>query len=361
MSGEIVAAVVGVAGGVATALLTVLYGPAWKARLDRRREQAARSTYLLGRYSEPLARAAYDLQSRLYNIDRGFLDTYYGRGIYAEASTLWMLGQYLAWVEVLRREVQLLDLGDLHRTAELQRELLEVSGMLASDKIPDPLFMVFRANQRAIGELMVIERNIEQQTRSDCLGYAEFVKQLDDKGFAIWFADLKDNIAELAREKRPSLRLIYLQRALIDLVDFLDPDRVRFPNPNLRGKIPLPADAARIRRGGQPTGQVAGFVFEAGAPWPIFDAWRHQYGLTALGEHTHRRVPLPRRWWHRSRWTLVVAWDGSWLEMTLARTGPRFPRTPSPPRHSRRLTDDLLVRFDRPVLDRGWTLPTLHP
>lgn len=248
MSGEINAAIIGAVGGGVTTLLAVLYGPVWKARLDRRHERAARSEYLLARYSEPLVRAAYDLQSRLYNILRQrFLETYYGHGAYAEASTLWLLGQYLAWVEVLRREVQLLDLGDLRRTASLQNALFAVSSAFASDSIPIRDFVVLRANQRAIGELMVVERTIDQQVRSDCMGYAEFVNRLRDKAFADWFADLRHDLASFARGKGSRLRLIYLQRTLIDLVDLLDGDRIRFPDPNGRGKIPLPAGATDFR------------------------------------------------------------------------------------------------------------------
>ena len=55
------------------------------------------------------------------------------RRAYAERSTLWLFGQYLGWIEILRREVQFLDLGDITQTRELRERLLAVSNHLASD------------------------------------------------------------------------------------------------------------------------------------------------------------------------------------------------------------------------------------
>jgi hypothetical protein len=60
---------------VATTLVAVFFGPAWKDRVDTRRASRQRSEQLLAQYSEPLARAAFDLQSRLYNICRQQLMT----------------------------------------------------------------------------------------------------------------------------------------------------------------------------------------------------------------------------------------------------------------------------------------------
>src|SRR4051812_1080099 len=84
-------------------------------RFARHDEKADTVQELLGRYRDPLLSAAYDLQSRFYNIARrDFLGVYYQRGdldaLSAENTTLWIVGQYFGWVEILRREVQFLDL-----------------------------------------------------------------------------------------------------------------------------------------------------------------------------------------------------------------------------------------------------------
>src|SRR5262249_13953061 len=89
-----------------------------KAEADRRAEteKAAR------KFSEPLARAAYDLQSRLYNVIKSnFLTAYLKNGderthSYAIKNTLFVIAQYFAWTELVRREIQFIDLGADEKT-----------------------------------------------------------------------------------------------------------------------------------------------------------------------------------------------------------------------------------------------------
>jgi hypothetical protein len=87
-----VTAAVGAIAVLAAALVTAFVGPAWKLRHDRRRDAAE----VVARYSRPLMQAAYELQSRIYNIDRlrfftpnSLSDAY--RRSYAETSTLWLI------------------------------------------------------------------------------------------------------------------------------------------------------------------------------------------------------------------------------------------------------------------------------
>lgn len=240
---QLVPAVIGASAGVLTTLITVIYGPIWKLRLDRRRDRRDRSDLLIAEYAEPLGRAAFDLQSRLYNIlCRQFLTAYFGKDDYAELSTLWLFGQYLAWAEILRREVQLVEFGDVKRTATFQLHLATVTSILASDmSIEDPVFNLFRTEQRAIGELMVVERTVAGQHRSDSMGYAAFKSRLQNESFGGWFEKLRSGISALAANSAHHVRPIYLQRALIDLIDFLDPQGLRFPEKKNRSYVPLPA------------------------------------------------------------------------------------------------------------------------
>jgi hypothetical protein len=139
-----VTAAVGAIAVLTAALVTAFVGPAWKLRHDRRRDAAE----VVARYSRPLMQAAYELQSRIYNIDRlrfftpnSLSDAY--RRSYAETSTLWLISQYLGWVEILRREVQFLDLGDIRKTRLLRDRLPEVADSLATDRFSDPRFQIF--------------------------------------------------------------------------------------------------------------------------------------------------------------------------------------------------------------------------
>jgi hypothetical protein len=90
---------------------------------EQRREQADKASRLeqvMSRYRDPLLSAAFDLQSRIFNVVVGNFWVYIRSGnqedqTYAINSTLFVIAQYLAWAEALRRGVQFLDLGDLKR------------------------------------------------------------------------------------------------------------------------------------------------------------------------------------------------------------------------------------------------------
>jgi hypothetical protein len=79
-----------------------------------------------------------------------------------------------------------------------------------------------------------------RESRDRCLGYVEFCRRLDaDADFASWFEPASDGIRELASSTRPHARLMRLQVALMDLIDFLDPDADRFPD-HRRSRLSLP-------------------------------------------------------------------------------------------------------------------------
>jgi hypothetical protein len=208
LTAVVAAAITGVIGLVAGALGILL-----KERVDRRREAQA----TIRRYRDPLLHAAFELQSRIWNIvDGGFLARYGGPGGYGERSTLWVFAQYLGWAERLRRDVQFLDAGSAAKSRALGERLEAIR----------------LAEQRAIGELALREE--------DVVGYASFSRLLEeDADFAAWFDKLRSDLEATRHEERPELyRLRLLQRRLVDLIDLLDPDRVRFRR--ARERLPLP-------------------------------------------------------------------------------------------------------------------------
>jgi hypothetical protein len=248
-------ALAAISGGVAlTSAALSLHGVRLAHRLEQEREartKAEQVEQLMARYRDPMVRAAFDLQSRLFNILRqdpeGFLSKYYGRGNaaekeYAVESTLHVIGEYLGWVEILRREVQFLDLQDVARNRELNEKLDAISSAFYVDTI-DPVFRIFRSEQRAIGEVMMTGTPDEDHGGRECLGYASFVSARRAPDFSRWFAKLEADIGLLAED--PSVhreRLIRLQHALIDVVDFLDPEFARFPR-HIRTKLEVAVPA----------------------------------------------------------------------------------------------------------------------
>jgi hypothetical protein len=333
----IAVALIGALGGIALALT----GDHFRRKWDR--DEQARK--LISQYRDPLLRAAFDLQSRLYNIVVwNFLDFLRGtdgaRKAYAVDTTLWHFAHYLGWVEILRHEVQFLDLGTARRNKELQSRLGAVAHALASDRadfrptkeppaeqpqtrsqrtLPprrpssraaalEPAFIIFRTDQQAIGEAMFKERaEGDEPARLECLTYSEFAAKIagHDSESALlkgWCQRFARDLEKFSREdwSRDHPRLIAIQRGLIDLIDLLDPDQQRFPNRDARGKIPGPVAT-------QPKPyRLARFIWR-GDPWPTVEDWTRRYAATEIDsgpDPTSRTFVRPTR--TRLGVTLVV-------------------------------------------------------
>jgi hypothetical protein len=249
MSATLIASLVAAAAAVTGGLLTFWNGSriarlnARLAREDRASELQTEAERVLARFREPLLRAAYDLQSRLYNIARqSLLRAYLVRGrpdeaAYVVNNTLFVIAQFFAWNEIIRREVQFLDLGDQERT----RALAALQDRLTHEWLTDaygPLLRVFAGDQRAIGERLVITT----ARGLDCMGYADFVELITSTPERIpQLHQMRADLKELSvSEDQAPFRLVSIHRGLIDLIDFLDPSFVRF-SPDLRTKLLLPA------------------------------------------------------------------------------------------------------------------------
>jgi hypothetical protein len=232
------AAWIGFAGGVLAALLSVFVAVR-QTRMNERLAhlnheldlQAHRSQALfdrdlqaqdvLARYREPLAAAAFDLQSRLYNMLRlgfsgKFADT--ARSEQALRTTAFRLAQYFGWSEILRREIQFLSFPkneDTRRVAGLQSAITKC---FLTDRC-GPALMIWSDEQRGIGERMIVT----EQDKLMCMGYATFSERCEDT-----FADLRARVDAEASRPDARERLRDAQHLLCDLVEALDPDHVRY-------------------------------------------------------------------------------------------------------------------------------------
>ncbi len=244
MSVELAVSLISAAVALGSAALTALLGArAAKERLQLQAEieeqRAARAKQeerqnLMNRVRDPVLWAAFDLQSRIYNIvAQRLLHVYLIRGTaeqraYVQRNTLFLFGQYLAWMEIIRRGVHFLDLGDKRENREVVNQFSKISSILNSDGFPDMLFCIFRGDQRAIGEIMI---DAPANGELSCIGYAEFcVKSDTDLSFAQWFIPLSRDIDMLAGNSQWHPRLVAIQNSLIDLINLLDPESVRFPD-----------------------------------------------------------------------------------------------------------------------------------
>ena len=200
-------------------------------RIETEVEAAER---ILEQYRDPLLDAAQNLQSRLYNIvDQDYFGRYLHCGDPAEESyareyTLFAIAEYLCWAEIVRRELRFLDLGDVPRNRQLLAHLSQIQLTIQTDRVDSP-FKVFRGRQRAIAELTMVPTGASEGPRTECMGYAAFSRRLrSDEEFRSWFAPLYQDVDLVAQSDRAgNVRLVRLQRDLIDMIDFLDPTAVR--------------------------------------------------------------------------------------------------------------------------------------
>jgi hypothetical protein len=98
---------------------------------------------------------------------------------------------------------------------------------------------IYRVEQRAIGEIMIDESvtGSDDPPPRTTIGYATFLKRLGDEQFSKWFARFEAGLEAPPAPDEPD-RLRAIQIALIDLINFVDPDQERFPGSRLR----LPGD-----------------------------------------------------------------------------------------------------------------------
>ncbi|GIJ90061.1 hypothetical protein Asppvi_009010 [Aspergillus pseudoviridinutans] len=277
-----------------TALGVALMSGIFTFRIDEHKA-VREAERLLRKYREPLLLAAQELQARLFNIlDRSEP----GRSVlyFAERSevyqdtifvyTAYLVGQYLAWTNILRRQVQFTAFTTEEKQPRRTREFIEVLDnitavlnkgwqlgaspeqeawrrLASSDRNDVPYFILFKGHQRAIGEIMTVRDNSSADGELFCMGYSDFTKKWkmaerstgiraaqvdwiqsgirpdhwDDRDKAeiiIWFLPIISGIHALVRARQrgddevaAENTLRVLQHLLVDLVQMLDPKRLR--------------------------------------------------------------------------------------------------------------------------------------
>jgi hypothetical protein len=220
---------------VSGALVSVVY-----SRRSTRAERLEAVEELAVRFREPLLQAVFNLETRIYNIlELGFFarflssDSTEEEREYAVLNTLYVVAQYFCWIEILRRESQFIDPRDDDRNRDVVRTFEAVRDAFTdSITIDDPCFRLFRGEQRALGEVMLV-RALDPHPgapRWECLGYAAFVRALEDPQTVRWFRRLRADIEVVAKDLRGhDIRLRLVQHRLMDILDTVDPEARRVP------------------------------------------------------------------------------------------------------------------------------------
>jgi len=179
----IVIAVISFAGSVATAGIA-----GWMTYYSDKRKRRSATNKLLAKYRDPLLLAANDLQSRIYNMETHGWEYLGTRGDYLHSHTCFLIGQYFAWVYILRREALFTCFESENRKlADQLRAIEKVWGSSADRSI----WELWRGQQIGIGELMAVEG---QSGQLNCMGYVAFMAKWKDEEFRAWFSDIHTDI-----------------------------------------------------------------------------------------------------------------------------------------------------------------------
>lgn len=188
----LVAAVISAAVSV---LVVSMNNRAERKRIADERDLNAKGELNLLR--EPLILAAKDLSDRIHNLqDKGFLHYIHGPDDYrhriALLGTLYRFATYWAVQEQLYQRVNLLRFEEDPATKGTSDRLRAIAGCFASDRRNGTVAMMWRDEQRAVGQLMVKSEAAEQ---SAVLGFAEFLEIYEPK-FSYWFSRFSADIQQ---------------------------------------------------------------------------------------------------------------------------------------------------------------------
>jgi hypothetical protein len=197
------------------------------AERERRQEQKS-ALEAASRVYEPLAQAAAELQSRIYNIVTtgwvGIVERYQSHGDYAEVSTAFLFAHYFGWIEA-RRQAVLTSSGAGERDAVVSTAIDNVRQIMRKTDHEEG-FLFYQVEQRGIGELMFSWEAVGDtgERLPYVEGYAAFCKRYHhDADFRQWFQPVDTGISLVATGQHS--RLLEIHRALLDLIKVLDPTR----------------------------------------------------------------------------------------------------------------------------------------
>ena len=178
------------------------------------------------RVYEPLAQSAAELQSRIFNIvESGFIPLmkrYESHGDYAQVSTAFLFAHYFGWIEA-RRQAVLSSSGEGDRDLSVQKLIDNVLKTLRRSEDSEG-FLFFTVEQRAIGELMLEWELVAKVRIPKVMGYAAFARRFrEDESFRQWFSPVDAGMGLVSQGD--VRRLVDIQRALVALIDKLDPNR----------------------------------------------------------------------------------------------------------------------------------------
>jgi hypothetical protein len=235
MAGDAQAAWIAAAASLAIAVLgaaVAVYSAVKVERLRkeysdqvRREDREIAAQQQLDRYRSPLWDAADDLHHRIGNIGReGSVHAYLAdprRGPVTLQATLYRFASFWGVVEALYRDVSQRKFDTDPGTAPVGELLTKIGKAFATDE-PDTDLMMWREEQRAVGELMHARAAPGSLVR--VIGFSTFSDRYDTD-FARWFEAFSHGIEGIDSPKTlGASRLVKIQELLEELKTVLSPN-----------------------------------------------------------------------------------------------------------------------------------------
>lgn len=187
---------------------------------EKKEERSRTARETLNQYREPLLEAAEQLGHRLDNIQNDNFLVYATEGNrkrdIAILSTLFRVARYFGTLEIIYSEVNFLRFERAAETKDVADSLARIGRTFATDSLDGTRFMIWREEQRGIGELSI---HRDQDGVLRCLGFASFADRFprrDLKFFTGFATDLE------SADAAASERLTQLRSYLAHLVRQLD-------------------------------------------------------------------------------------------------------------------------------------------
>lgn len=221
-------------GSVITLSLKFLFEDVIKFHINQKRQL----NKIVSHYSSPLLRTGLSLERRVNNFIRSIDQDWYGQGDdYYRMSTLYVFGEFLAWVRIIERKKNYLEFTKSKRSREFDQRLYGAFKALTSfayfkereDLKEVGMSAIPRMILTGIGEAMTFEKGEDYAV----LEFTEFVnKYYEEPDRFRWFEPL-DTFLKSAKDNALVWdRLIILQAHLKHFVLFLDKDQSHVRNKN---------------------------------------------------------------------------------------------------------------------------------
>ncbi|MBE9012246.1 hypothetical protein IQ250_18775 [Pseudanabaenaceae cyanobacterium LEGE 13415] len=213
------------------------------------------------RYSRPILLAASELQARLWEITQRqapssnplflqandsepYSSTYSMTRKHFLVSTVYLFGKYFAYIEILKKKAQFLELRKINNSRSFSVLIKAVERTLAETELRKKSKIrsdrqLFKLQQAYIGEKLMIENGGEML----CMSFAEFYDQFDSVFSKLQdFEDLIEILTRAVSKEQEDFcltRCCLLGNALVDLINFLDPSN-QYVSKMDREKVTVP-------------------------------------------------------------------------------------------------------------------------